>query len=346
MSGWSDAGPLWALTNCAPGSEKVSPLWNPMRMAREQGRAGSFNPGMGHFVCVDGFGPASPEERAAGMPGHGEAHLQNFELRTIVENGIAILRMSAKLPLVQENLTRTFRLRAGENVVYVESELENSLSFDRPVNWAEHATVGSPWLESALTVVDVSGSRSQTRPWSAAEGTGNQIQRRLPPGQNFVWPMAPGIGGAAVDMRRTPENPHYMDHTTTLLDPARSLEWVTAINPKRRQIIGYVFRRADYPWFQTWGNYPSSGKMARGMEFATQPYDVSHRDALTMGSLFGVPVYRWLPAKSKIDTRFLMFFAPAPEGFVKVNHVRLEKGQIVVKGDGKQIVLAAASASL
>jgi hypothetical protein len=82
------------------------------------------------------------------------------------------------------------------------------------------------------------------------------------------------------------------------------------------------------------------------MEFATQPYDVSHRDALTMGSLFGVPVYRWLPAKSKIDTRFLMFFAPAPEGFVKVNEVRLEKGQIVVKGDGKQIVLAAASASL
>jgi hypothetical protein len=41
-----------------------------------------------------------------------------------------------------------------------------------------------------------------------------------------------------------------------------------------------------------------------------------------------------------------MFFAPAPEGFVKVNHVRLEKGQIVVKGDGDQIVLAAASASL
>src|SRR5436853_358809 len=33
--------------------EKLSPLWNPMRMAREQGRTGSFNPGIGHFVCVD-----------------------------------------------------------------------------------------------------------------------------------------------------------------------------------------------------------------------------------------------------------------------------------------------------
>ena len=30
--------------------------------------------GLGHFVCVDGFGPVSSEERAAGLPGHGEAH--------------------------------------------------------------------------------------------------------------------------------------------------------------------------------------------------------------------------------------------------------------------------------
>ena len=30
--------------------------------------------GLGHFVCVDGFGPVSPEERDAGLRGHGEAH--------------------------------------------------------------------------------------------------------------------------------------------------------------------------------------------------------------------------------------------------------------------------------
>src|SRR5205807_5852026 len=261
--------------------DKLSPLWNPMRMSREQGRTASFNPGMGHFVCVDGFGSASPEERAAGMPGHGEAHLQNFEVRTSVDHGMATLTMSAKLPLVQENFTRTYRIRDGESVVYVESELENLLSFDRPVNWAEHATVGSPWLESAVTVVDVSGSRSQTRPWSANETNGAPLQLRLPSGQNFTWPMAPRMDGGTVDMRQTPESPHYREHTATLLDPARTLEWVNALNPKRRQILGYVFRRADYPWLQSWGDYPPSGKMARGMEFGTQPYDVSHRDAVT-----------------------------------------------------------------
>ena len=36
--------------------------------------------GLGHFVCVDGFGPVSPEERKAGLPGHGEAHRVPWEV--------------------------------------------------------------------------------------------------------------------------------------------------------------------------------------------------------------------------------------------------------------------------
>src|SRR6476646_717845 len=37
--------------------EKLSPLWNPIRMARELGQTSRSRIGsMGHFVCVDGFG--------------------------------------------------------------------------------------------------------------------------------------------------------------------------------------------------------------------------------------------------------------------------------------------------
>jgi len=35
---------------------------------------------LGHFVCVDGFGPVSPEERKAGLPGHGEANRVTWEV--------------------------------------------------------------------------------------------------------------------------------------------------------------------------------------------------------------------------------------------------------------------------
>src|SRR3954451_21280256 len=62
--------------------ENLSPLWNPIRMARELGQASRTRTGsMGPFVCVDGFGGGSQEERAAGLPGHGEAQMQTFAVR-------------------------------------------------------------------------------------------------------------------------------------------------------------------------------------------------------------------------------------------------------------------------
>jgi hypothetical protein len=155
--------------------------------------------------------------------------------------------------------------------------------------------------------------------------------------------MAPGLDGQSVDLRQTPENPHYLDHATTLLDPTRDLEWVTALNPKRQLILGYVFRRSEYPWLQYWGNYPPTGKMARGLEFSTQPYDVPRREVISAGSMFNTPMFRWLPAKSKIRTKFLLFYARVPEGFGKVDDVRLENHQIVIEDRSahKQVTLAA-----
>ena len=335
-------GSTLANLTLADDGEKLSPLWNPMRMARELGRPVKFDGGAGHFVCVDGFGPSSAEERAAGLPGHGEAHTEIFAVHSERQNSSTAVTLTAKLPIVQEAFTRTFRVIDGENVVYVESELENLLGFDRPVNWAEHATIGSPFLEPGVTVVDVSGSRSQTRPYpSTANG---DIQRRLTSGQDFTWPLAPGLDGTKIDLRRTPEHPHFLDHAVTLLDPGRELEWVTAINPKKRLIIGYVFKRADYPWLQYWGYYPPTQKMARGMEFGTQPYDVPRREAISAGAMFDTPTYRWLPAKSKIRTRFLLFYAHIPEGFNKVDDVTMEHGQIVIADHStkQQVRLAAA----
>src|SRR5260221_11302854 len=47
-------------------AQKLSPYWNPARLAREVGRTVPFAGSLGHFVCVDGFGPPSVEERAPG----------------------------------------------------------------------------------------------------------------------------------------------------------------------------------------------------------------------------------------------------------------------------------------
>jgi hypothetical protein len=327
-------------------AEKVSPYWNPTRLARELGRTVQAIGSLGHFVCVDGFGPASGEERAAGLPMHGEAHVTRFQVRAGKDTGGSSMTFTAKLPIVQEVFTRSFRMVAGENVVYVDSQLENLMGFDRPVNWAEHATVAAPFLEPNLTTVEVSGSRSQTRPYveSSAQGKGrNPTQRRLASGKDFTWPMAPGLDGKTIDLRETPEHPHYLDHATTLLDPSRRLEWVAAFNSSKRVILGYVFKREDYPWVQYWGSYPADTQVVRGMEFGTQPYDLPRREMITDGPMFGTPVYRWLPAKSKIESHFLLFYARVPEGFQHVDDIALEDGRIVIQDRRaqRQVTLAA-----
>jgi hypothetical protein len=72
--------------------QKLNPMWNPLRIAREQGRTAQFTGVLGHFVCIDGFGQPSAEERAAGLPQHGEAHTLKMEATTAAETGVHSVR--------------------------------------------------------------------------------------------------------------------------------------------------------------------------------------------------------------------------------------------------------------
>ena len=336
-------GSTFASVVLADDPEKLSPLWNPMRMAREVGEKNIFDSALGHFICVDGFGPVSPEEEAAGLPGHGEAHEAAFEVKFYgKEARNTTLTLETRLPITQERFARTVRMVEGEDVIYVQSELESLLGFDRPVFWAEHATIGSPFLEPGVTVVDMSARRAQTRPYTVSEKEVG-LPHRLPSGKDFTWPEAPGMHARKIDVRAAPAEPNSGDHTTCLMDASRKLVFVTALHPGKRLMLGYLFKPQEYPWTQNWEYYPKTKKLARGMEFSTQPYDVPRREVVQLNSMFGAPVYRWLPAKTKIESRFLMFYAHTPEGFTRVDDVRFENGKITIEDHKthKQVTLTA-----
>ncbi len=296
---------------------------------------------LGHFVCVDGFGGVSPEERKAGLPSHGEANRMPWD---VVSQGrqsnTVTIAFSATLPLVQEIFRRTVHLVDGENVVYVESEVESLLAFDRPINWGEHGTIGPPFLELGKTVVEMSAKRAMTRSY---ESQSANPPHRLASFREFAWPMAPGVDGQPIDVRPAPAATPVGDHTTSLMDPARRLVFVTAFNASRRLLIGYVFRREEYPWTQLWESYPANGRLARGLEVAVQPFDMPRRDGFQPTTLLGAPTYRWLPAKSTISSSFLMFYTRTPDGMTQVDDVTLEGGTltIVERASGRRLMLAA-----
>ena len=79
------------------------------------------------------------------------------------------------------------------------------------------------------------------------------------------------------------------------------------------------------------------------MEFSTQPFDVPRREVMQLNSMFGAPVYRWLPARTRIESRFLMLYIHVPEGMRKVDDVRLENGRIIIEDQkaNKQVTLKA-----
>lgn len=320
-------------------AERLSPFGNPERFSglTEQQQAQAM---LGHFVCVDGFGPPSAEERAAGLPMHGEAHVRPWEIVSAAKSaGATEVTFTVDLPLVHEMLTRTIRLVDGESVVYVDSILENGLAFDRPVNWGEHLTLGAPFLEPLNTVVDMSGSWAKSREYPSEQAR----IRRLAPGREFRWPSGPASDGKTFDLRPVPADPKSIDHTTTLMDRARSLVFVTGLNIARGYLVGLIFRREEFPWVQTYEGYRTSPGIIRALEPATQPFDVPRREAIQLNSMFDTPTYLWLPAKAKIARRFLLFYCRTPAGMTKVDDVRLEDGNIIIqdKAGGHQIVLTA-----
>ena len=296
---------------------------------------------IGHFLALDGFGAPSDQERAAGMPFHGEASKQPVKMSITrpTPGPVRSLTMQTALPLAQETLLRTLELVDGENVVYVTSSLENLVAVDRPVSWAEHATIGPPFLEKGQVAVDMPAVNCRVRPFKPGAIPGRLVYER-----DFKWPMAPGNDGGHADLRLIPTDKNALDLASCQMDPQRKLAFVTALHTEKRLLYGYLFRREEYPWVMSWMNYTGTDRAARGMEFSSQPFDISHRETVAMNPLFGTPTFRWLPAKSKIQTKFLMFYTAVPEGFTRVDEVTLDGGKLTLEDftSGKRVVLPAA----
>jgi hypothetical protein len=95
------------------------------------------------------------------------------------------------------------------------------------------------------------------------------------------------------------------------MDPHREEAFFVAWSPESHVLFGYKWKRADFPWLGIWEEnhsrtgLPWSGKtMTRGMEFGASQMPESRRQMIDRGSLFGMPGFRWIPAKSKVAVNY------------------------------------------
>lgn len=254
---------------------------------------------MGHNLCLDIFGGPSAEEYAAGLQPHGEASIARYDL----DQTSSEIHMSATLREAQLRVERRLQL-TGDAIRIIES-VENLSATDRPSAWTQHVTLGPPFLENGATQFRASATRSKVleSPFGDAD--------YLSTAATFDWPHAPVATGGTEDLRTFTARPVSGAYTTHLMNPTDSDAFFVAFSPRYRLSFGYVWTQSDFPWMGIWEenrsrpHQPWNGQtLTRGMEFGVSPFAESRRAMIERGQLFGVPGFRWIPARTRLQVEY------------------------------------------
>jgi hypothetical protein len=304
---------------------------NPMFVPTPRPGSGQAGDGyMGHLVCFPHYGPASADERAHGLLGHGEAGSVEWRQTRPSQTDAQKITFfyGADLPKTQYKIERAVTLKAGETAVHVEEWIENLAPYDRPYNRNQHATFGPPFVTPGRNVLDMSGTRGMTDPQRTAGG-------KWAEGQLLRWPDAPRNDGVELSLRDFHAIPGGQAYTPVLADRSQPQSWFTLYNADYPLLVGYVFPTDDHPWIIDWQNQPRADATtgtARGIEFGTSPFDEGLRKSVERAQLLGAPTYKFIGARQRLSTTFTMFMREIPVGFAGVAAVSVENGRIVVAG--------------
>ena len=298
----------------------VNPLWTPAwpsiePSAYDPARHPEYGGGvdapvlagiMGHNLCLDIFGGPSADEARAGLPVHGEVSTAPFD----VERKDDSLVMRARLPQAQLRFER--RIDLVGRAVRIKEHVENLSAADRPIGWTQHVTLGPPFLEKGRTQLGVSARRSKV-----FDGTFGPADD-LVPGAEFDWPRAPRADGSVRDLRTYPDLKASSAYTAHQMDPAGEHAHFVAFSPATRLAFGYVWRRADFPWMGIWEENHArpappwnSTALTCGMEFGVSPFPETRREMVERGPLFGIPTFRWIPARQTVEVEYWAVVTPA-----------------------------------
>jgi hypothetical protein len=264
---------------------------------------------LGHNLCMDTFGGPTEAEAAAGMTVHGEASVATYEIST---KGEALVQ-KATFPEAQLRFSRTIRLAANSRIVGISETVENLSQLDCPIAWTQHATLGPPFLEKGKTQFRATATRSKV---VENDFTGGKGYMKI--GAEFEWPKVPCNDGTEEDMQIFTNRRVSGAFSTHLMDPGQERAWFLAWSPSHRLAFGYSWKQTDFPWLGIWEeNYSRSSPpwngvtLTRGMEFGASPFPESRRAMIERGQLFGVPGYKWIPAKKQVTVEYKMFLVPA-----------------------------------
>lgn len=278
--------PLWV-----PPWPSIEPSsWSPQRHPEygQQADAKLLSGIMGHSLCLDLFGPPSEAEQAAGMMTHGEAGVISWTFEPAPDG------LCARCDLPSSQLAFERYLTLKRERVRIRETVQNLSSFDRPIAWTQHVTLGPPFLEKGRTQFHATIARAySTDGQGCCIGCGSDCQ-------------------ATQSVTRTLSDARsFGGYRACLMDQDQINSHFVAWSPATKTAIAYVWNTADFPWMGIWDEnhsrdfMPWNGRtLARGMEFGVSPFPESRRHMIERGSFQGHPAYKWIPAHTAVTAEY------------------------------------------
>ena len=292
----------------------------------------------GHNICLDYFGPPTQAETSQGLSQHGEAPMVKWrKTDSRTDRQKTSLTLSTQLPAAGLSFSRSLQMRRSAPVVYITETVTNENKKDHFFHWVQHVTLGPPFISAQESRVALPGTKGMTFP-HPYNGNNSLVATN----RSFRWPLAPGLKGGSVDLRRTLLRAGTGIVVGVLLDRRSSLGYVAAVNLRYRLLLAYCFDRNDFPWVAVWeenraieGPPWKKRTETRGLEFGTTALPVTRHENASMGTLYGVPTYASVPARSRKTVRYLAFLAQMPGELAEIRTIGIEGDEIVVCGKNK-----------
>jgi len=253
----------------------------------------------GHFLCMDRWGQPSEAEQKNGMPFHGEAARVEWKR---VASKAGLEGMEAWLPMAQLHIER--RALLDDATLTVVERVTNRAKLGRMYNMVQHPSIAPPFLDEE-TVVDANC------------------------GQGFAQ-SAPDVllPGGARSVRNLKDN---HDPNVTSFAVREATGWVTALAPKHRLVLGYLWSSAQYPWLNLWRHAQNGKPAARGLEFGTTGLHQPFPELAKRGRMLDLPLFAYIDAGETQERRYTAFLATAPRDASGVAAVELSGGGSAVQ---------------
>jgi len=295
--------------------ESVNPLtW---KLTRKEMPPNNQNgaPFQGHFLCLGRWGSPTQGEIEKGVPHNGQA------TNTMWKRGEAsdkrTLHMSNSTPLDGMHIERKVHLNEKKPVFHVTEKITNTTSIARLNNVVQHVTLGPPFL-NAQTVINA----------NAREGFLQEFAYPDPAKYAFCFPFARiDEKGIDLDLRKTQPAQNYV--STHLMGD--SIGWVTALQPEKNLVIGYIWKTAAYPWINIWNQTENQKPVAKGIEFGTTGIGRPYNQLLRVPARFhGHESYEFLDAGQTVVKKFTGFISRVPENVKAIKKVERKNGRIFI----------------